>query len=80
MAGFNNSNTRRQINAVRHIVMGIILIACAYALIEYRYFARIELNLTTAYVLGGILVVYGLFRMWRGIQDLRGEKTDDFIS
>ena len=70
----------RTFQAGRHIVMGILLIILAWAMVAYRKFGELELSTMTAYVLGGILVIYGLFRIWRGTRELKERKVDDFIS
>jgi hypothetical protein len=60
--------------------MGFVLMAIAYALVRFRAFGAIELSQATAYTLAAILVLYGLFRIWRGTIELRRKDTDDFIT
>ena len=76
----SNNRGLRVFQAGRHIVMGLLLMVLAWALVQYRKFGQLELSPMTAYVLAGILVVYGLFRIWRGTRELRERKVDDFIS
>ncbi|MBS1616721.1 MAG: hypothetical protein JST06_11460 [Bacteroidetes bacterium] len=76
----NRNKVWRRFQAGRHIVMGLILMALAYALVRFRSFGAIELSATSAYTLGAILVVYGLFRIWRGGLELRKKDSDDFIT
>ena len=80
MAESRRSRTNRLFQAGRHIVMGIILMALGYAVVHFHRFGTIELTSGTSYTLAAIMVVYGLFRIWRGTRELRGDKTDDFIS
>jgi hypothetical protein len=70
----------RRFQAGRHIVMGLVLMAIAYALVHFRAFGAIELSPAEAYTLASILVLYGLFRIWRGSIELRKKDTDDFIT
>jgi ABC-type nickel/cobalt efflux system permease component RcnA len=60
--------------------MGLLLIILAWAVVAYRKFGALELTSTVAYILAAILVVYGLFRIWRGTRELKERKVDDFIS
>jgi hypothetical protein len=60
--------------------MGLILMGLGYVVVQYRSFGQLELSSATSYTLAGILVIYGLFRIWRGTRELREKNTDDFIS
>ncbi len=73
----NRNQVWRRFQAGRHIVMGLLLMALAYAVIHFRSFGTIELSHTSAYVLAGILVAYGLFRIWRGFAELRKNDNDE---
>lgn len=70
----------RQFQAGRHIVMGLILIGLAFAVGYYRRFGMIDLSILSAYTLAGIMIIYGLFRIWRGTRTLKEKDVDDFIS
>ena len=70
----------RRFQAARHMIMGLLLIFCAYLFIQRRLFANIEVSQTVAYVIAAILVVYGLFRIWRGTADLREKDSDDYLT
>lgn len=76
----NRNRIMRRFQAGRHIVMGLILIALAYAVVHYHRFGTMELSNLTSYTLAGIMVVYGLFRIWRGTRELKERDVDDFIS
>lgn len=60
--------------------MGLILIGLAYVVAYFRHFGAIELSTLSAYTLAGIMVIYGLFRIWRGTRTLKEKDVDDFIS
>jgi ABC-type nickel/cobalt efflux system permease component RcnA len=76
----NRNRVTRRFNAARHIVMGLILIGLAFPLVYYHKFGTMELSNMTSYAVAGIMVVYGLFRIWRGTRELRERDVDDFIS
>ena len=80
MSSDNRRRNWRRFQAGRHIVMGLVLIALGYAVVHFHSFGTLELSNTTSYTLAGILVVYGLFRIWRGTRELKEQDTDDFIS
>jgi hypothetical protein len=70
----------RRFQAGRHIVMGIILMALAYAVVHFHKFGAMELSNTTSYTLAAIMVVYGLFRVWRGTRELNNKDDNDYIT
>lgn len=76
----SSNRSLRTFQAGRHIVMGLLLIVLAWALVEYKSFGQLALSSSTSYILAAILVVYGLFRIWRGTRELKERKVDDFIS
>lgn len=80
MAESNRGRTWRRFQAARHIAMGLILIALGYAVVHFQKFGTLELSATTSYVLAGIMVFYGLFRIWRGTRELKGQDSDDYVS
>jgi hypothetical protein len=46
--------------------MGAIYMIMGVILFSMRYFGTVELGTTAAFVLGGIMVLYGAFRIYRG--------------
>ncbi len=60
-----------KLKAYRHIVMGIMYLCFAVVMFYLKQFGAIELSAGVAYSLGGLLVVYGGFRIWRGIMDAK---------
>lgn len=80
MAESNRSKTMRRFQAGRHIVMGIILIALGYAVVHFHRFGTLELSVATSYTLAAIMGFYGLFRIWRGTRELKGQDSDDYVS
>jgi len=51
--------------------MGVFYIVISVAVISMKYFGTIELPTASAYILGGLMALYGLFRIYRGIQGMR---------
>lgn len=76
----SSKSTMRRFQAGRHIVMGLILIALAYAVVHYHRFGTLDLTPITSYTLAGIMVVYGLFRIWRGTRELNTKDPEDYIT
>jgi len=48
--------------------MGAVYIIMGVAVFSLRYFGTVELPASTAYVLGSIMVLYGAFRIYRGMK------------
>lgn len=53
------------------IGMGVLYIVIASAILSLKYFGTMELSSGFAYVLGGLMFLYGVFRIYRGIQSIR---------
>lgn len=70
----------RRFGAGRHIVMGLLLIALAYAVVHFQRFGTLDLSPVTSYVLAALMVVYGLFRIWRGTRELTTKDPEDYIT
>ena len=54
-----------------HLGMGSIYIIFGFLVLYIKYFGSIELSAALAYALGGLMLLYGIFRIWRGITLLR---------
>ncbi len=54
-----------------NLAMGVIYILLGGGVMYLKYFGTIELGAVLAYFLGALFMVYGLFRIWRGWQDLK---------
>jgi uncharacterized membrane protein HdeD (DUF308 family) len=74
------NRTWRRVQAARHIVMGIILIALGVAVVRFHKFGTMELSVVTSYTLAAIMVLYGLFRIWRGTRDLKEKDPEDYVT
>lgn len=61
----------QRVRAMQHIGMGAVYIVIAALLFWVKTFGTIELSKGVAYALGGLLLVYGAFRIWRGLKELK---------
>lgn len=61
----------QRIRAIQHIGMGVVYIIIAALLLWVKTFGTIELSNGIAYALGGLLLVYGVFRIWRGVREAK---------
>jgi threonine/homoserine/homoserine lactone efflux protein len=74
----NRSAGRGSINKLRtglNIGMGVVYVVLGVLVLGMRVFGTIELHPTAAYVLGGVMILYGGFRVWRGITDIRNNNN-----
>lgn len=70
----DRNNKNKVYNSFRgslHIGMGGIYLAIGASVIYFKSFGVMELNDLTAYAIGGVLLLYGAFRVWRGWMDLK---------
>ncbi len=61
----------RNVRAVLHIGMGGIYLLFGTIIIMYRNFGSIDLSDAMAYSVGGLMILYGGFRLYRGLADMR---------
>lgn len=66
----NNVATNRFRSSL-NVGMGIIYVLIGSTVVYMKYFGVVALNNGLAYALGGLMILYGLFRLWRGLRDLR---------
>lgn len=55
--------------------MGVIYIILGIVALTIKYFGNVQLEPWKSYLLGGALITYGAFRLWRGIQDFKIRKA-----
>jgi hypothetical protein len=68
----NSNNTGYQrFRSTLHMGMGVFYVCVGVLIIYVKYFGTMALPETFAYVLGSMMIFYGLFRLWRGFVDLR---------
>ncbi|MES2480051.1 MAG: hypothetical protein V4561_13265 [Bacteroidota bacterium] len=66
-----NTDTPPKWRAWLHIGMGVVYLLFAAMVYNFKKFGNVELGEVTVYGMSGLLVIYGVFRIWRGIADLR---------
>lgn len=67
----NREKGRIRLRAMSHLVMGVVYLVFGSILIYARYFGAIEFSEVMSYILGSVMLIYGVFRIWRGITDMR---------
>lgn len=63
--------------AYLHIVMGIVFLVFGVLVFTKHTFGTMALVAWQTYGLGSLFILYGLFRLWRGITDLRARNDYD---
>ena len=51
--------------------MGLFYIIIGIVIISVKYFGFMELSVVYAYILGSLMLLYGAFRIYRGIKNIR---------
>lgn len=78
-----SSKPYNNFKATMHLTMGVLYVVIGSTVLYIKYFGAFELPAATAYFLGSMMIIYGLFRIWRGWQGLRPKRKslkDDFPS
>jgi hypothetical protein len=57
-----------------HVAMGVLYLVIGSLVLYVKYFGAMELSSGIAYTLGTMMLLYGLFRLWRGITYMRQQK------
>jgi hypothetical protein len=65
---FENNKTYRSFRAGLDMGMGMIYVCFGGGIIYLKAFVNMDLGPKTAYTIGGLMVAYGLFRLWRGVR------------
>jgi hypothetical protein len=61
-----------------HIAMGIFYLFLGCMVIYIKAFGAMELSGGFAYALGGLMLAYGIFRIYRGVADMRNAPKRDY--
>ena len=81
----NNEGSRgenkgyRNVRAVLHLGMGGVYLLFGSIIIAYQNFGTLGLSPAMAYGIGGMMLLYGVFRLWRGVvgmRELRRERRE----
>jgi hypothetical protein len=65
------SKSKVPLRAWLHLGMGVVYLLFAILVVYVKYFGSIELSEASAYGMGALLGLYGIFRIYRGITDIR---------
>jgi len=60
------SKTYKSFRTSLDMAMGTIYVIIGIALFALRHFGTVELSASMAYILGTVMVLYGVFRIYRG--------------
>lgn len=60
--------------ATMHIAMGVLYLVLGVSIIYMKAFGTLDLDPPWPYVVGGLMMLYGAFRLWRGMADLKLRK------
>lgn len=61
----------KNFRSVLHLGMGALYIALGVFVMYFKSFGAYTLPISLAYVFGILMLVYGAFRVWRGMADFR---------
>lgn len=61
------SRTYKSFRTSLDMAMGTIYIIVGVVLFAIRHFGTVELSASSAYILGSVMMLYGGFRLYRGI-------------
>ena len=61
----------QRFQSVMHLGMGVFYVIVGALIIFVKSFGTMELPSALAYTLGGLMIAYGIFRVWRGIVALK---------
>lgn len=67
----SSNRNYRNVRAVMHVGMGGIYLLFGLIIALYKNFVTVELSPAMAYGVGGLMMVYGIFRLYRGFADMR---------
>jgi len=59
-----------------HLGMGVVYVVIAAMILTLKYFGTMVLDASFAYILGGLMLLYGIFRIYRGVQGMRMRNRD----
>lgn len=71
MASKSGSRPKVPLKAWLHLGMGVVYLLMSGLVIYAKHFGTISLSEGTAYAMGTLLALYGVFRLYRGIADIR---------
>lgn len=70
----DNNNAYSSFRTTMHIGMGVFYLIMSFFLFYLNAFGAMELPVGLAYALGALMLFYGIFRIWRGVTDMKHRK------
>jgi len=67
----NSSRKIQGFQSIMHLTMGTFYLIIGGLILYVKAFGTMELSAGFAYALGGLMLVYGVFRLWRGFAGLK---------
>lgn len=61
----------QRFQVIQHLGMGTFYLIAGSLVLYVKYFGAMELPAGLAYFLGTMMLLYGVFRIWRGFADLK---------
>jgi uncharacterized membrane protein len=71
-----SSRIYNQFRVTMDLGMGVFYLVIAGAIIIFKYYGTLALSNAMAYTFGGLMLAYGLFRIYRGVAGLRNRRRD----
>lgn len=68
------SNTYERMKGTLHLTMGMFYLMAGSLVLYIKYFGAMELPAGVAYALGTMMLIYGMFRIWRGIVAMKEKR------
>jgi hypothetical protein len=71
-----NRNSRQSFNKIRGMMgmaMGLIYIVIACCVVYFEKIKQIDIGETFSYIVAGLMAGYGIFRIYRGLKQMKGE-------
>lgn len=62
--------------AILNVAMSVLYLILAAAIATKRKFIGTDISPALAYGLSALLALYGIFRLWRGVQDWKTDPED----
>ncbi len=69
----NQKKNYTKFRGIIHFTMGILYVLMGIASVYLVKIGFFNLDLSMGYLIGGLMLAYGIFRIFRGIQRLRGK-------
>ncbi len=78
MTMHENSNDRRKktwlsVRGMMGMAMGVVYLVVALAVVYLEKTGQIHIGTVIAYIIASLMFLYGLFRIYRGYQQLKGK-------